>query len=61
MFFVSVATLAKVIKSTYRNASQYLVLYAILMLSVLSWGIIGLTFIGTTKTVYTIGKLYLAV
>jgi hypothetical protein len=45
MFSVSVLTLAKVIKSTRRDAKHYRLLYVILSLSVASWLVVLLTYI----------------
>lgn len=61
MFIVSTITLAKVIKSTHKSAQQYIVLYAILSLSVLTWFLILLTFITTNKVIYCISLSYTAV
>ena len=61
MFIVSTITLAKVIKSTHKSAQQYVVLYAILSLSVLTWFLILLTFITTNKVIYCISLSYTAV
>jgi hypothetical protein len=61
MFTVSIITLAKVIKSTYRTSKQFTVLYAILGLSALTWSLVLLTYLTKNKVVYGISLSYTAV
>jgi hypothetical protein len=61
MFTISLITLAKVIKSTFRTSRQFIILYTILGLSVLTWTLPLMTYLTTNKVVYSLSLSYTAV
>lgn len=61
VFIVSLITLGKAIKQTYRIASQFRMLYVILSLSAVTWLVILLTFVfGGNKVIYSLSLSYTA-
>ena len=61
MFTISLITLAKAIKSTFRVTQQFIILYVILGLSLLTWTLPLMTYLTSNTVVYSISLSYIAV
>lgn len=60
MLTISLLTLAKVIKSTYKSPREFLLIYTVVGLSVFSWTLIALTYFIYAPAFYSFSLSYTA-